>query len=50
MILGLFATYPAVTASAKGRSFAAWYLFGLLLLPAAIIASRAIVPNKKDAD
>jgi len=39
MILGLLATYPAVKAFEKGRNFVKWYIFGVLLLPVAIIAS-----------
>lgn len=39
MVLGLLATYPAVKAFEKGRSFVKWYIFGVLLLPVAIIAS-----------
>jgi ABC-type glycerol-3-phosphate transport system permease component len=42
MILGLLATYPAVKAYAKGRRFVTWYIFGVLLLPVAVIASLCI--------
>jgi hypothetical protein len=42
MILGLLATYPAVKAYTKGHSFAAWYIFGVLLLPVAVVASLCI--------
>ncbi len=40
MLLGLLATYPAVVAYEKKHSFLKWYLFGILLLPVATIASR----------
>lgn len=40
MLLGLLATYPAVVAYEKKHNFLTWYLFGLFLLPVAIIASR----------
>ncbi len=40
MLLGLLATYPAVVAYEKKHSFLTWYLFGVFLLPVAIIASR----------
>lgn len=49
MVLGLLATCPAVKAYTKGRSFVLWYIFGLLALPVAIIASFAIktdAPNR----
>lgn len=39
MLIGLFATYPAVKAFEKGRSFVKWYLFGFFLFPVAFIAS-----------
>lgn len=39
MLIGLFATYPAVKAFEKGRSFIKWYLFGFFLFPIALIAS-----------
>lgn len=42
MLIGLFATYPAVKALEKGRSFVKWYLFGFFLFPIALIASFAI--------
>ena len=50
MILGLLATYPAVKAFEKGRNFVKWYIFGVLLLPVAIIASfsiKGLDPSKK---
>jgi len=42
MILGLLATYPAVKAYEKGKSFGKWYLFSVLLFPVALIASCLI--------
>ncbi|MDT8717007.1 hypothetical protein IAI10_10090 [Clostridium sp. 19966] len=42
MLLGLFATYPAVKAYEKGRNFATWYFFSFLALPIALIASIII--------
>ena len=42
MLLGLLSTYPAVRAHEKGRHFVKWYVFSLLLLPFAFIASFVI--------
>lgn len=42
MLLGLFATYPAVKAYEKGRNFSTWYFFSLLLFPVALIAAFVI--------
>lgn len=39
MLLGLLATCPAVIAYEKKRSFLAWYVFGVFLLPVALVAS-----------
>jgi cytochrome bd-type quinol oxidase subunit 2 len=39
MLLGLLATYPAVKAHEKGKNFANWYVFSLLLFPVALIAA-----------
>jgi len=44
MLLGLLATLPAVMASEKGRSFAKWYIFGILLFPVALVAAYRILP------
>ena len=44
ILLGLLSTYPAVKAYQKGRSFIRWYLFSVLLLPVAFIASFVIKP------
>ena len=46
MLLGLFATYPAVKAYEKGRNFAKWYFFTLLLLPVALISVFVIKKEK----
>ncbi len=42
MVLGLLSTYPAVKAYKKGRNFVKWYVFSVLLFPAALVASFAI--------
>ena len=47
MLLGLFATYPAVKAYEKGRNFVKWYVFSFLLLPVALIASFVIKGKRK---
>jgi hypothetical protein len=47
MILGLLATVPAVMAYKKGRNFVKWYIFGVLLFPAALIASFIIRDPKQ---
>jgi hypothetical protein len=49
MLLGLISTYPAVRALEKGRNFIKWYIFSLVLFPAALVASFTIKSkNKKD--
>ena len=47
MILGLLATYPAVKAYEKGRSFTKWYVISVLIFPAALIASFFIKAKAK---
>jgi hypothetical protein len=42
MLIGLFATYPAVIAYEKGRSFTKWYIFSFFLLPVAFFAALMI--------
>ena len=44
MLIGLLATVPAVTAYEKGYRFGKWYVFGVLLLPVAIIAAFRLKP------
>lgn len=39
ILLALLAFWPAMKAHRKGRDFIKWYLFGLFLFPAALIAS-----------
>lgn len=46
MLLGLFATYPAVRAYEKGGRFVKWYVFSFLLFPFALVASFAIHDRK----
>jgi hypothetical protein len=46
MLIALFATWPAIKASEKGRKFLTWYVFSVFLLPVAIVA--AIVIKKPD--
>jgi hypothetical protein len=48
MVLALLSTFPAVKAYEKGRSFAKWYVFSLLLFPAALAASFAIKPKNPE--
>ncbi len=48
MILALLATCPAVKAYEKGRSFVKWYIFGILFLPAAFVASFVIKAHGQD--
>jgi hypothetical protein len=48
MVLALLSTFPAVKAYEKGRSFAKWYVFGLLLFPAALVASFAIKSKSRE--
>lgn len=50
ILLALLATGPAVKAYQKGRNFLKWYLFGLFLLPVALIASFFISPEKKSEE
>jgi hypothetical protein len=47
MVLGLISTYPAVKAYKKGRNFVKWYVFSVLLFPAALAASFAIKAKEK---
>ena len=47
MLLGLFSTFPAVKAYKKGRNFVKWYVFSILLLPVAFIASFVIKSKRK---
>jgi hypothetical protein len=46
MLLALFATWPSVKAFQKGRNFVKWYIFSVLLFPAALVASF-IVKDKR---
>lgn len=46
MLLALLATWPAVRAYQKGRNFRKWYVFSVLLWPAALVASFLITPKK----
>jgi hypothetical protein len=46
MLLALLATWPAVRAYQRGRSFSKWYVFSILLWPAALVASFLITPKK----
>ena len=48
MLLALLSTYPAIRAHEKGRSFAKWYVFGVLAFPVALVASFAIKPGGRD--
>jgi hypothetical protein len=48
--LALISTFPAVKAYEKGRSFAKWYVFSLLLFPAALAASFAIKLKNREKD
>jgi hypothetical protein len=50
MVLALISTFPAVKAYEKGRSFAKWYVFSLLLFPAALAASFAIKLKNREKD
>ena len=45
MLLGLIAALPAVNAFKKGRNFTKWYVFSVLLFPAALVASFLIKPR-----
>lgn len=42
MLLALFATWPSVKAYQKGRNFAKWYVFSVLLFPVALVAAFMI--------
>ena len=42
MLLGLFATYPAVKAHEKGKNFVKWYFFSLLIFPVALISAFVV--------
>lgn len=48
MLLGLFATYPAVKAYEKGKNFGNWYVFSLLLFPVALIAAALIKEEEEE--
>jgi hypothetical protein len=50
MLLGLFATYPAIVAYEKGRNFAKWYIFSFFLFPVALITSFAIEDERGKTD
>ena len=47
MLLGLLSAYPAVRALEKGRNFIKWYIFSLVLFPAALVASFTIKDKKQ---
>ena len=47
MLLGLLSTFPAVKALEKGRNFIKWYIFSLVLLPVALVASFTIKDKKQ---
>ena len=49
VLLALVALIPAKIAQNKGRSFATWYVFGLLLWIVALIASLIIKDNRETA-
>jgi len=47
IVLALLAFWPALKAYRKGRDFIKWYLFGLFVFPAALIASF-IIKDERD--
>jgi hypothetical protein len=47
IVNGVLALIPAKLASNKGRDFAQWWLYGLLIFPIALIHSMFIKMNDK---